>query len=84
MDKSRLKAFEARYDVILLHPLGLGPGQDGIVLQSNRRTAVKFFDQTGRFRRELEVYQTLRAKGIQSIGEGARPSLRVIRRAETA
>jgi hypothetical protein len=75
MDKSRLRTFESRYDVILLHHLGLGPGQDGIVLQSNRRTAVKFFDQTARFYRELEVYQTLRAKGIRSIAEHNVPAL---------
>jgi hypothetical protein len=75
MDNSRQKAFESRYGVILLHHLGLGPGQDGIVLQSNRRTAVKFFDQTGRFHRELKVYQTLRAKGIRLVAGHNVPEL---------
>jgi hypothetical protein len=45
--------------------LGLGPGQDGIVQQSNRRTAVKFFDQTARFYREREVSGKHRVRGYR-------------------
>lgn len=60
---------------MVLHHLGLGPGQDGIVMQSDRRTAVKFFDQTARFHRELEVYQTLRDRGIHSVAGHNVPQL---------
>jgi hypothetical protein len=75
MDNSRLKAFESRHGITLLHHLGLGPGQDGIVLQSSRRTAVKFFDQTARFTREVKVYQTLRTKGIRLVAGHNVPEL---------
>jgi hypothetical protein len=60
---------------MLLHPLGLGPGQDGIVMQSNRRTGVKFFDQSARYSRELEVYHVLRAKGIRAVAGHNVPEL---------
>jgi hypothetical protein len=75
MDISRIKTFESRYGIRLLHPLGLGPGQDGVVFQSNRMTAVKFFDRPDRFVRELEVYRVLRAKGIRLAGEHNVPEL---------
>lgn len=60
---------------MLLHHLGAGPGQDGIVLQSDRRTAVKFFDRPARFDRELEVYQVLRDSGIRSVAGHNVPEL---------
>jgi hypothetical protein len=75
MDRSRLKNFESRYGISLLHHLGAGAGQDGIVMQSDRRTAVKFFDQLPRFRRELEVYQVLRDRGIRSVAGHNVPEL---------
>src|SRR4051794_30336639 len=67
MEISRQKAFETLYDVAFLYHLGLGPGQDGIVFQTNRFTAVKLFDQPTRYFRELEVYQILSLKGISVI-----------------
>jgi hypothetical protein len=45
----------------MLGVLGSGPGQDGFVMQSDRATAVKFFDRIERFQRELQVYQLLEA-----------------------
>jgi hypothetical protein len=75
MDRSRLKTFDSRHGVGLLHPLGLGPGQDGIVMQSNRRTAVKFFDRPARYSRELEVYHVLRGKGIRLVAGHNVPEL---------
>jgi len=68
MYKSRQNAFETRYGVALLYHLGLGPGQDGVVFQTNRLTAVKLFDLPTRYSRELEVYHTLSLKGINVIG----------------
>ena len=53
--------------------LGPGAGQDGFVLRTSRFTAVKFFDRLDRFARELEVYQILKAKGIQLIADHIHP-----------
>jgi hypothetical protein len=75
MDESRRKVFEARYGVILRHHLGPGPGQDGVVIQSNRMTAAKFFDRSERYSRELEVYRVLRGKGIRKIAGHNVPEL---------
>lgn len=75
MDNSRLEAFQLRHGVGLLHRLGLGPGQDGVVLQSTRLTAVKFFDRPERYARELEVYRVLRRSGIRFIAGHNVPEL---------
>lgn len=44
-------------------------------MQSDRRTAVKFFDRPARFARELEVYQTLGDRGIRSVAGHNVPEL---------
>lgn len=59
----------------MLGRLGPGVGQDGFVLRSDRLTAVKFFDRSDRFSRELEVYQILHAKGIHVIAGHNVPEL---------
>ena len=46
------------------------------MLRSDRFTAVKFFDRSERFARELEVYQVLRAKGINEVAGHNVPELR--------
>jgi hypothetical protein len=67
MTDPRINSYEQRYAIRLLHRLGPGPGQDGFVMQSTRRTAVKFFDRAARYVRELEVYRVLESKGIHSV-----------------
>jgi hypothetical protein len=44
-------------------------------MQSSQRTAVKFFDQTARYLRELEVYRLLQSKGIRLIAGHNVPEL---------
>jgi hypothetical protein len=60
MADTRTGEYEGRHRCRLLGLIGPGPGQDGFVMRSDRLTAVKFFDRTDRFNRELEVYQVLR------------------------
>lgn len=71
----RTSEYESRHQCLLIGPLGPGPGQDGFVLRSDRLTAVKFFDNPNRFRRELEVYRLLDAKGIYEIAGHNIPAL---------
>src|SRR6266542_3728794 len=75
MTDPRIQKYEKRHGCRLLGFLGPGPGQDGFVQRSDRLTAVKFFDRDERFRRELEVYQVLRARGIHEIAGHAVPEL---------
>ena len=67
MNDPRIAQYESRHQCRLFEALGSGAGQDGIVFRSDRVTAVKLFDSEHRFRRELEVYHLLRAKGIQNV-----------------
>ena len=46
--------------------------------QSNRMTAVKFFDRLDRFEREVEVYRILQTKGIGRIAGHNVPRLREV------
>src|SRR4051812_22223614 len=73
MNDPRINAYEASYACRLHEALGSGKGQDGFVLRSDRLTAVKFFDSIDRFRRELEVYHVLHARGIISVAGHAIP-----------
>jgi hypothetical protein len=75
MNDPRNEEYEARHRCRLAGPLGPGVGQDGFVLRTGRLTAVKFFDRADRFQRELEVYQVLRAKGINEIAGHRVPQL---------
>ena len=75
MTDPRIQEYEKRHGCRFLGFLGPGPGQDGFVQRSDRLTAVKFFDRDDRFRRELEVYQVLTAKGIHDIAGHAVPEL---------
>ncbi len=69
--------FGARHSIQLIDKLGLGAGQDGVVWRSSRQTAVKFFDQLERYRRELEVYRLLKARQIVQVAGHAVPVLLV-------
>jgi len=71
----RVHEYETQYGRRLLGKLGFGPGQDGFVMRSDRLTAVKFFDRSERFHRELEVYQILQSKGINHIAGHNVPEL---------
>jgi hypothetical protein len=71
----RVQEYELRHHRKLQGFLGPGPGQDGFVLRSDRLTAVKFFDRTDRFDRELKVYQLLGIKGIREIANHNVPRL---------
>jgi hypothetical protein len=71
----RVHDYETRHNCLLIGPVGHGSGQDGFVLRSNRPTAVKFFNRYDRFHRELEVYQTLEARGIHSLAGHHVPEL---------
>jgi hypothetical protein len=75
MTDPRVAEYERRHHCRLLGKLGPGPGQDGFVLYSDRGTAVKFFDRADRFHRELEVYQVIDAKGIETVAGHAVPKL---------
>jgi hypothetical protein len=75
MTDPRIRAYESRHHCRLSVPLGAGPGQDGFVLLSDRRSAVKFFDRSERFARELEVYHVLLDKGIRSVEGHSVPEL---------
>jgi hypothetical protein len=79
MNDPRIGEFENRHNCRLLGFLGPGPGQDGFVQRSDRLTAVKFFDNPGRFHREFQVYQILHArvhsKGFYSIAGHNVPEL---------
>ncbi|HET6252080.1 MAG TPA: hypothetical protein VFE47_30625 [Tepidisphaeraceae bacterium] len=76
MADPRIKEYEARHQCRFPGLLSPGPGQDGFVLRSDRFTAVKFFDRTERFSRELEVYQVLRERGITEVAGHWVPILR--------
>jgi hypothetical protein len=71
----RISEYETKYACRLIGRLGPGSGQDGFVKQSDRATAVKFFDRADRFRRELEVYEVLAARGIQIVAGHSVPEL---------
>lgn len=71
----RITEYELRHSCRLLGGLGPGVGQDGFVRRSDRLTAVKFFDRAERFKRELEVYRILQAKGIEEIAGHHVPGL---------
>jgi hypothetical protein len=75
MENPRVQNYESWYQCRLLERLGPGPGQDGFVLLSDRRSVVKFFDRSDRFARELEVYQVLRDKGIRRVAGHWVPSI---------
>ncbi|HZK80043.1 MAG TPA: hypothetical protein VFC46_03230 [Humisphaera sp.] len=75
MTNPRIVEYERRHHCRLLELLGSGPGQDGFVLRSDRMTAVKFFDRTDRFHRELEVYEVLREREIHDIAGHRAPRL---------
>lgn len=75
MTDPRIQEYERRHGCRLLGLLGLGPGQDGFVVRSDRLTAVKFFDRAERFDREREVYQVLQSKGIHDVAGHAVPEL---------
>ena len=68
MKDPRILQFATKYQVSFLGYLGTGQGQDGVVLDTDLYTAVKFFDSAARFNRELEVYLPLRELGIRQIG----------------
>ena len=68
------REYEQRYRCRLFGYLGLGPGQDGFVLRSDRFTAVKFFDRIDRFDRELEVYRILTERDIHDVAGHRIPS----------
>lgn len=72
---ARFETFGHRYQRKLLGPLGVGVGQDGRVLRSDRNTAVKFFDSLDRFEREWEVYNVLTLRKIHFIGRHRIPRL---------
>ena len=67
MKDVRAAEYESRYLCAFQGSLGTGVGQDGFVLRSDRATAVKFFDRSERFLRELEVYRILTSKGIRKV-----------------
>jgi hypothetical protein len=67
MKDVRAAEYQSRYPCRFFGSLGTGVGQDGFVLRSDRMTAVKFFDRSERFLRELEVYRVVAAKGIRKI-----------------
>jgi hypothetical protein len=75
MADTRIGEYEGRHRCRLLGLIGPGPGQDGFVMRSDRLTAVKFFDRTDRFNRELEVYQVLRDRDIHDIAGHRVPTL---------
>jgi hypothetical protein len=75
MADPRTVEYERLYDCQLLGFLGMGPGQDGFVLRSHRLTAVKFFDRTDRFDRELEVYRILTDMDIHEVAGHRIPTL---------
>ena len=75
MADPRIDEYERRHHCRLLGSLGLGSGQDGFVLRSDRLTAVKFFDRTERFHRELEVYRVLLDKDIHDVAGHRVPTL---------
>jgi len=72
----RIQEYETRYHCRLLGLLGPGPGQDGAVYRSDRLTAVKFFDRRDRYDRELAVYRTLQALGMDLVADHNVPRLR--------
>jgi hypothetical protein len=72
---ARFETFEQRYQRRLFGPLGVGVGQDGRVVRSDRNTAVKFFDSLDRFEREWEVYSVLTLRKIHFIGRHRIPRL---------
>jgi hypothetical protein len=49
--------------------LGVGVGQDGTVWRTAEHTAVKFFDRTERYQRELDVYRLLTSRQIIRIAD---------------
>lgn len=73
MNDPRVREYESRHDRRLLEYLGTGAGQDGIVLRTDRFTAVKFFDRLDRFEREHEIYRIFQARGIHEIAGHAVP-----------
>lgn len=75
MADPRIPEYESRHHCRLLGPLGPGPGQDGFVRRSEQLTAVQFFDAAARFRREVEVYQILRAREIRDVAGHRVPRL---------
>jgi hypothetical protein len=75
MTDPRIAKYETNYQCELDGYFGHGPGQDGFVLRSDRMTAVKFFDQSHRFNRELEVYQILLLRKIEMIAGHTVPVL---------
>lgn len=75
MANPRIREYEVGHQCQLPGSLSPGPGQDGFVMRSDRRSAVKFFDRSERFHRELEVYQVLASKGIYQIAGHNVPEL---------
>jgi hypothetical protein len=67
MTDPRILHYQTSRHIELTGVLGLGVGQDGFVLRSDRLTAVKFFDRADRFTRELEIYHVLRDKGTELV-----------------
>ena len=67
MTDPRTLQYAKKYQIQLRSPLGSGRGQDGFVLKTDSISAVKFFDSSERFERELEVYLILREMGIRQI-----------------
>ena len=65
--KERIAAYEHLTGQTLYGYLGGGPGQDGFVRESSDSTAVKFFDRSERYYRELDVYLVLRALKLRKI-----------------
>jgi hypothetical protein len=71
----RVADYETRHGCRLLGVLGAGRGQDGMVMRSDRLTAVKFFDRLDRFQREWEVYHLLTTRGIHNVAGHEIPRL---------
>jgi hypothetical protein len=67
MANPRIGEYEAQHQCRLPGLLSPWPGQDGFVMRSDRHTAVKFFDRSDRFHRELQVYQVLASKEIRQV-----------------
>lgn len=58
-----------------IEPGQLGDGTDGLVLRTNRKTAIKIFSREHNFNTELACYQLLHEKGITDICGFAIPQL---------
>jgi hypothetical protein len=59
------KIFESRYGLRFVR--NLGDGKDGLVLETDLQTAVKFLNDLDTYTRELRAYRVLKANKIDHV-----------------